>query len=387
MNHKKNYFLFFILLFATFVSAAAQPMGFVRLSPQAKVSLITIGAGGLDDELYTTFGHTVLRVADPMQGIDRLYNYGTFDFRTEGFYLKFIKGTLPYTLSINNFQQTLDYYANRANRSVVEQMLDLSPLQKQRVFGLLEENYLPQNREYQYKFFYDNCASRPKDILLKACGDSLVLPTDQVLGGQKSFRQWMNSHLEGRYLERSAMNLAIGHPADEIATLQGAMYLPENVYTVVKNTHLKSGKPLVLGEIKHYTAVDLGVSDSLTMVYVALIILFVALMLLSYFRKHPLWLDKTMWMLNGIAGLILLLLWVATNHGVTNQNIGLFCCMPLNVAMAWFVGKPQYASWMRYYYLFFAGCLVAYILTSPAHSPTLIALYYFYRCIWWIRNS
>lgn len=90
---------FFLILFIAATSSvdAGQP----KLSPEAQVSLLTTSSGA---ELYTLFGHTALRIYDPEAGVDRAYNYGTFDFNAPGFYWKFALGDLRYFLSVNKFE-------------------------------------------------------------------------------------------------------------------------------------------------------------------------------------------------------------------------------------------------------------------------------------------
>ena len=158
------------------------------LSPTGKISLLTVSPG---EELYSAFGHSALWVYDYERGIDRVYNYGTFDFRTKGFYLKFVQGTLPYTLSVSSSYNILKG-SRQSNRSVIEQELNLSSTQKEKLFLFLETNYLPENRQYLYKFFYDNCSTRLRDALVAACGDSLVYSNQPILGKAKSYRQLMN---------------------------------------------------------------------------------------------------------------------------------------------------------------------------------------------------
>ena len=93
-----------------------------QLSPQAEVSLITIAPG---KDLYSVFGHSSIWIQDPANGIDRVYSYGTFDFDTEYFYWKFLKGILPYTISVNSMQTILDYYGSVEHRTVNMQVLHL----------------------------------------------------------------------------------------------------------------------------------------------------------------------------------------------------------------------------------------------------------------------
>src|ERR1700709_420640 len=90
----------------------------LALSPQAKVSLITVKPG---EDLYSGFGHSAFWISDPASGIDRVYNYGTFDFNPD-FYVKFVQGKLDYMLSVSDFNYLVEGYREE-QRSVIEQVL------------------------------------------------------------------------------------------------------------------------------------------------------------------------------------------------------------------------------------------------------------------------
>lgn len=204
------------------------------LSPSARATLMTFGPG---EDLYSVFGHTGIRIQDPMLGIDRVYNYGQFDFRTDNFYVKFLRGTLPYQIGVNDMY-TIMYAYQAENRTIREQVLALSPAQKQRLFGALETNLLPENREYRYKFYYDNCATRPRDMLISASGDSLSIPSRNRPTGN-SYRDWMNKYLGEKPWAKLGMNLAIGQPADEKTDGWHAMYLPDQVHDQMARATLR----------------------------------------------------------------------------------------------------------------------------------------------------
>ena len=142
----------------------------IQLTDQAQISVLTCGTG---DQLYSSFGHSAFRVQDPNHGIDIVYNYGTFDFDTPNFYLKFAGGKLLYSLSRQHFANFL-YTYQLENRWVKEQLLDLKTDDKNKLFGFLEENYKPENRYYQYDFIYENCSTKIPEVLRGVLGNSLV---------------------------------------------------------------------------------------------------------------------------------------------------------------------------------------------------------------------
>jgi hypothetical protein len=131
------------------------------LSEHTKVSLLTSSPG---EDLYAQFGHSAIRITDTLSGQDLVFNYGLFDFNTPGFYLKFIRGKLPYQLGIQRFEPFLNTYIEE-NRQCRELEINLSEKERLALIHFLSVNYLPENREYPYDFFFDNCATRIRDIL------------------------------------------------------------------------------------------------------------------------------------------------------------------------------------------------------------------------------
>lgn len=366
-------FLFFTFYFSLFTSLLFAQ----ALSKDAKVSLITVSPG---EELYSSFGHNALWISDPTQGIDRVYNYGTFDFRTEGFYIKFMRGTLPYQLSVSPMYYTL-YGAQAENRSVTEQVLNLSQNQKQKLYNFLENNYLPQNRQYAYKFFYDNCATRLRDVLKAACGDSLQYYNQPIRGTfeAKSYRGWMNSYLGNKPWARFGMNLGIGLPSDHIATPQEEMYLPDNLRDHAERAKIGEQK-LVLQRNKLFEAtkpnpVSPPFYQYLLSPQFVFILLMGLLVRLNTYQKRrekiSFIFDKIIFSALGLAGWILLLLWIATDHGVTNWNLHLLWAFPLHFPLMLFLGNPKYRNWMKNYILLCLILLAVFVAVTIISSFVL----------------
>ncbi|RYZ15930.1 MAG: DUF4105 domain-containing protein, partial [Chitinophagaceae bacterium] len=120
-----------------------------------RITLLTCSPG---TELYSIFGHTALRVQNTVSGTDDVYNYGTFEFGDD-FYIKFIRGRLPYYLDVEPMQYFL-YGYRLEGRSVVEQEVLLDCAQKTALLQALQTNLLPANRQYRYDFLFDNCTTR-----------------------------------------------------------------------------------------------------------------------------------------------------------------------------------------------------------------------------------
>ena len=78
---------------------------------------------------------------------------------------------MEYLYKLENI--SLNYYS-RENRTIKEQVLNLSTAQKQQLFNYLENNYKPENRKYLYDFFYDNCATKIRDVLSTVTNNSIT---------------------------------------------------------------------------------------------------------------------------------------------------------------------------------------------------------------------
>ena len=137
---KKSGFLFFFFacIFHTAINAQTD-------SSHLRISVLTCAQG---DELYTTFGHTALRVVDSSKQTDIIYNYGTFDFEDPDFYMKFTRGKLDYFLSVESMPQFM-YEYQVEKRNVIEQELRLSGATKTAIANALTQNLAGTNRYYK----------------------------------------------------------------------------------------------------------------------------------------------------------------------------------------------------------------------------------------------
>ena len=134
------------ILFISFVQGQQNQL----LSPQAEISVLTIGPGA---SLNDAFGHSAFRIKDPIKGTDLVFNYGVYDFNTPNFYLKFAQGKLNYLIGLNYYEDFFETYISQ-NRTIKEQVLNVSSSEKQKLFDYLLNNIKPENRAYLYDFFY-----------------------------------------------------------------------------------------------------------------------------------------------------------------------------------------------------------------------------------------
>jgi hypothetical protein len=320
---KKN----FVVIFLSLLLFSGNRLFCQTLSNNSEISLLTISPG---KELFSFAGHTAIRIKDPQNGIDANFNYGVFDFRTEGFYLKFLKGTLPYQLGAYNFRDEVPRWMEDG-RGVTQQVLRLDSTQKQAAFDFLMENYRPENREYSYKFFYDNCSSRVRDVFQEICGENLRF--SQTLNADLSFREWLDiyNRKSNNDWTEFGMNLALGLPADEKTYASRAMYIPDNLMAAFDSAQvLKNGKWVNFVSRKQPLNKTSIVHNSFPvkpfMLFSVLFLIIAAITFIEYKDKTwKLWLDKIIFSITGLTGWLLLVLWFLTDHGVMNQNLNLLC--------------------------------------------------------------
>lgn len=325
MKMKTRFIYLVVLCLLSTLNAIADT---VKLSPSSSVILYTCGPG---EELYAGFGHSALWIADPRNDIDRLYNYGTFDFNTPHFYAKFTRGQLDYMLSVTSVNRFLSEYKHRGIE-VTGQRLDLSLEERQRLFDLIEENYKPENRFYRYDFFYDNCATRLRDIVEKSTnGEVNFVDKEQHL----SFRDMLQPYLKHSPWTKLGINMILGLSSDKIATTYQYMYLPERMREAFSKASIQHGDsitPLVRRERKVMEQQFEPKFNWLIHPITIFGLLLLATLIVGRFEikkgKTLLWLDSLLFGISILAGIFLIFMWLGTDHSATNQNMNILWLLP-----------------------------------------------------------
>ncbi|NLU37256.1 MAG: DUF4105 domain-containing protein [Bacteroidales bacterium] len=298
------------------------------LTNRAKVVLFSCGPG---PELYAGFGHSALWVSDDSLHIDRLYNYGTFDFDTPNFYGKFIRGKLDYMLSVTRASRFIAEYDQR-KIAVDGQELMLSPAEKQRIFEFLENNLLPENRFYKYDFFYDNCATRIRDVLVKVVDGKVDFNTPDQ---QISFREMLFPYLTHTPWTKFGINLILGLTSDKKATPWDYMYLPDFLRDEFQQATIISNgtERKLVEEKKQYLPSGLDLSNrKMDDPVVVFSLILLVIILLTYIeckkKKEFRFVDSFLFGISVLAGLFLLFMWVGTDHIATAKNMNVLWLLP-----------------------------------------------------------
>ena len=366
------------------------------LAKDAEISIITIGPG---KQLYDSFGHNAIRVSDPSNGKDLAFNYGTFDFNTPNFYIKFGQGKLPYALSVSTYDGFLrNYIAEK--RWIKQQKLDLSYGEKIAIFEFLLNNAQPSNREYQYDFFFDNCATRIRDVLAVNLGSKLSYKPEQYAASLYSFRELIQQRLHWNSWGSLGIDIALGAVIDRTANPWEHQFLPDYVFESLKSaTITRNNKTSAL--IKKETTINnpgpmARNSAFLLSPFFVFLVLAIGIVYRtlrdSEQQKRSRWLDTVLFFVTGIVGVLLLVLWLATDHTATVSNYNILWAFPLNLIFCTLVSKKVPKKWIKSYVSFLIILLTLLVVHwftgvqvfAPALLPLVIAL--FIRYLYLVRN-
>ncbi|MBL7828961.1 MAG: DUF4105 domain-containing protein [Saprospiraceae bacterium] len=338
-------------LFATFILWLVAHGSFAQsqmtLTDSSRISLMTVAPG---DMIYSTFGHSAIRVKDPNLRFDRCYNYGTFDFEQPGFVLKFCRGKLLYMLDMEPYR-SFEYGNLQDLRVMQEQSLNLSLEQKQRLFDLIQENYKEENRYYKYDFFYDNCATRIRDIFEETFFHQLTYDTSKLVQGV-TMRQLLQPYVAEKPWLDFGIDLILGLPADRKAKAADFMFLPDYLHDLTARAIKPGGELLVSGEQKipangirqsAYSPTPLD-RPLWVMIAVALI----GLLTMANARTERIF-DVIFWFILGLAGLVIFLLWAATDHSATKNNLNILWALPTHL---FYFYRNKQTEWTEFYFRF-----------------------------------
>jgi hypothetical protein len=302
---------------------------FAQLSKDAKVSILTCGAGF---EFFESFGHTALRICDSTLGMDYVFNWGLFDFNTDNFYLKFAQGRLPYMLGINTYEGFVSEY-EQDGRSMYEQPLGLTYEEKQLLYEAVVENYKPENRYYNYDFFEDNCATRVRDIVQNSLKNR-YFHTETMTTPPLTFRQLFHPYTANYLWWKFGIDIALGMRADKRISTYNYMYLPNDLLNQFDTTVL-AGSNSVLSEPKQVVLEEQYAHSKPTIFSpnMAFWLLFICVAALTFFEiKRKFYakiFDIVLFSAVFMLSILVFYLRFISDHNATKANLNLLWANPL----------------------------------------------------------
>ncbi len=344
---KKKYF-FLLFLLSIYSPLKAQ----VQLSVYSEVSIITAGPG---EELYEAFGHSAIRVKDPVLNLDLIYNYGMFDFNQPNFYSNFAKGNMVYSLARYDFKYFLASY-KIDKRWLKEQILNLSKDEKQQFFIFLENNALPQNRNYSYDPYFDNCATILRDITKSILGNKVTF-NNKLIDKNFTLRELTNNEIHWNTWGSFGLNLIAGVILDKKSTYEEHMFLPDYVYSAFKDASLlidNQPNKLVKKEnvLLNFEEKQQSISIFNPFLIFSIISLFGIWVTYRDYKnnKRTKLLDFTLLFTTGLIGCIVIFLWFFSSHSTAPNNFNFLWAFAPNIIISFIILKKHQSNWIHKYY-------------------------------------
>ena len=263
-----------------------------------------------------------------------------------------------YNLDRNNFTPFYNYYSKQ-NRWIKEQVLNLNPSEKQNLFNFLQNNLKPENRTYKYDFFFDNCATKIRDVMAIVLKDKISYQ-DGFQSNFYTFRELIQKNVDWNTWGSFGMDIAIGAVVDRKATYWEYQFLPEYVFKATDKAKLNRGQEdisLVKKTINLFiNSPEENKSNFFTSpLFIMGLLAFIILGITYKDFKNKIrsrWLDISIYSITGIIGVLLLLLWFATDHYTTHNNYNLLWAFPLSLFFVLAISKKNPKPWLKRYVFF-----------------------------------
>jgi hypothetical protein len=387
------------LLLATALAALViSGARFARAEPgeDLTVFVLTFGPG---DHPFFKFGHNAILV-QPGQESGLVYNFGTFAFDSPGLITKFLRGRFKYWLSVSRMEESFASYVSD-NRTIEAQELDLTSAQKWALWNSLRENARPENREYLYDYFRDNCSTRVRDAIDRAVGGLLRQAGHRPAA--MTFRADALRMTADFFPEYLGLDLGLGRSTDAAITLWDEAFLPERMRDLLREVRIpgeSGGRPLVKAERTLFAARRPPKPDrppNWTVYFLAAGLALGALLagLGRLGGNHPAArvglgiAGSLLGFVFGVLGLILLSFWLFTDHKAAYANANIFLLAPWSVVLAGYgvgaaLGRPaamRKAFWVVATAAGFAA-IGALAKALPGLSQDNLALVVFLLPVW-----
>lgn len=384
MKRFENIFrIIFIAIIGFFLTITAQAQTEQRNEMDSvEIGLITCSP---HEEIYSLYGHTAIRYHDLRTGMDCVFNYGVFNFKAPHFVTRFVFGLTDYELGIAPTMPFLEYYAQWGSQ-VTEQVLNLTLEEKQQITLALQINYMPENRVYRYNYFYDNCSTRPRDIIEQNLKGKLVYhPRADYT---PTYREMVHAHTKGHPWSTFGIDLLLGIKSDFKTTMRQQEFLPDNLrYDFDHASIEREGReePLVK-ERRQLIPPGIQVVEqdfplSPTICGVILLLLSLVVLLYEYVRKTTArYFDILLMLPTGLAGVVLFLM-IFSQHPTTSLNLQILVLNPLALFFIWPVWKQRKTKWFLISAVLTIIFLIGSFWQDYAEGMELLALCLLLRCM------
>ena len=339
----KKGLLYIVLTFILSVVNATAGAQSMRNPDSIQISLLTCSPG---KEVWAQYGHTAIRYYDKESGEDLAINYGIFSLDQTYFIPRFVLGMTDYRMGVQPMDMFLAQYSYEG-RGVVEQVLNLSAEDKEVIYKALQENMKPENVVYRYNYFFDNCTTRARDMLVNHLHGKVVYPpAEEDATFRSMIHKWNNKYEWTQFGE----DLLLGVNADRKTTKSEQQFLPENLRSDFDKARY-NGKPFVK-ETNVLLDAETEVAEPvfpLSPLSIALIFAVISLvmMLFSYRRQQVYWAwDLALMLTSGLMGIIFFVM-IFSQHPCVSLNFILLFFNPLPLFFLYSTIKKKKVIWWK----------------------------------------
>ena len=339
----KKGLLYIVLTFILSVVNATVGAQSMTNPDRIQISLLTCSPG---KEVWAQYGHTAIRYYDKESGEDLAINYGIFSLDQTYFIPRFVLGMTDYRMGVQPMDMFLAQYSYEG-RGVVEQVINLSAEDKEVIYKALQENMKPENVVYRYNYFFDNCTTRARDMLVNHLHGKVVYPpAEEDATFRSMIHKWNNKYEWSQFGE----DLLLGVNADRKTTKSEQQFLPENLRNDFDKATYK-GKPLVK-ETNVLLDAETEVAEPafpLSPLSIALIFAVISLvmMLFSYRRQQVYWAwDLALMLTSGLMGIIFFIM-IFSQHPCVSLNFILLFFNPLPLFFLYSTIKKKKVIWWK----------------------------------------
>lgn len=383
-----------MLCFFSPITASSQDNKPTQQADSIEISLLTCGPR---QQVYSMYGHTAIRFLDKQSGRDLVVNYGMFSFDKPYFVLRFVFGLTDYEIGINTFEMFSWEYGS-TGCGVRQQVLNLTAQEKMAIAQAIDRNYEPQNRVYRYNFFYDNCTTRARDIIVNNLSGKVVYeastPQHNNTSAQyPSFRELIHLYNEEHRWARFGNDLLLGVKADYNTTFEQQQFLPERMCADFERAHIISAdgtkRNLVSSSFwlfepttkqQSIQQTNMGILDvfSPIVTFSILSILTLIIAIVEHQRKRMIWVfDASIMLTTGACGLLLFAM-IFSQHPTVSLNLQILLLNPINIFMLYSVTKAAHKNrihwWTKAWSALILMLLAGSLLQSYAEGITIVAL-------------
>lgn len=307
-----------------------------------RVSLLTCSP---HDEIYSLYGHTAIRYEDKASKTDIVVNYGMFSFKKPFFVARFVLGLTDYEMGIQDFNDFCYEYQYFGSQ-VTQQEINLTPEEKGQLLRALQDNYA-NARVYRYNYFYNNCTTKARDIILKSINGKIEYKN--AIDKSVSFRDLIHGCNANYSWASFGNDLLLGFKADMQTTREEQQFLPDNLMRDFGQAKIVSADGSARPLVKNTEIIVKGNDHAIAgktkvtpqFVFITLLLLIAAIVVAEFkTKKRFLWVDISLLLASGLAGLILFVM-LFSEHPTTSTNLQIFILCPLNLYWAIYIIKNK----------------------------------------------